>query len=304
MTRRLLLGVACCLLAPAALTARSLAASTPAARAHAGAGGCRAPRVLGEGPHHAAEELRAAGCAVGSIRRPQGNRSNRLIVVAQSVAPGAVVALHARVRLTLGPRPPAPRGCRAPRFSSVLVATDELRAWLNPLEELDNENLDGEGSQTYVVCTPPRGRKWEFFTSESSLEAYSTIETLHSAGHFLAYTWSSADHYNSGLSALTMLDVARRQTPFNATFPFAEDEPGSTTFGEFALDAMGTLAWVRIDRAGSTSPPLYTLHLRDASGDSTLETGASISHPAISDGVLSWVGADGASHSQPLPAGG
>jgi hypothetical protein len=301
MTARLLLGAPVCLLA-VAFAAPPSAAGTATARAHASAGSCRVPRVLGDGPHHAAEELRAAGCAVGPIRRPRGNRSNRLIVVAQSVAPGAVVALHSRVRLTLGPRPPAPKGCRAPRFSSVLVATDEIHAWLNPLEELDNENLDGEGSQTYVACTPPLGRKWEFFTSEFSLSAYASLETLHSAGHFLAYTSSSADHYNSGQNALTLLNVARLRTPFDATFEFAEDDSGSTTFGEFALDADGTLAWVRIDRAGS-SPPVYTLELHDASGDSTLESGASISHPAIAAGVLSWVGAGGVSHSQPLPAG-
>ncbi len=293
MPHRLLPGALCCLLASAALAAPGARAAAPS---------CQMPRVLGDGPHLAAREIREAGCAVAAIHRPRGNRSNQLIIVAQSVRPGAVVALGTRVRLTLGPRPPAPRNCRAPRFSTVLVSSREVIAWVNPLEEADNENSFGEGSREYVACTPPAGRKWEFFTSEVSLSADASLETLHAAGHLLAFTSSSADHYNSGNDTLTVLDIEHRHTTFRAEYHFEEDQPGYTTFGEFAIDEHGTLAWLR-ETALAGSSPIYTLELHDPAGNSTLETGPSVSDPTIADGVLSWVGAGGAGHSQPLPAG-
>lgn len=293
MIRRLLPGVPCCVLVLAALAAPSAVASAPS---------CRVPRVLGDGPHLAAQEVREAGCVVAAIRRPRGNRSNRLVIVVQSVRPGAVVALGTRVRLTLGPRPPAPRNCRAPRFSTPLVSSAAIVAWLNPLEEADNENSFGEGSRTYVACTPPAGRKWEFFTSEASLSAYSSLETLHNAGHFLAFTSSSADHYNSGNDVLTVLDIEHRHVTFNAEFHFEESDTGYTSFGEFALDEHGTIAWVK-KAAVASSSPTYALELHEAAGERRIEAGPSISDPMIAAGVLSWVAAGGVSHSEPLPAG-
>jgi len=292
MTRRLLPCVPCCVLVVVALAAPSAGANVPS---------CRAPRVLGDGPHLAAEEVREAGCAV-IIRRPPGNRSNRLIIVAQSLRPGAVVPIGTRVRLTLGPRPPAPKNCEAPRFSTVLVSSGEILAWVNPLEEADNENSFGEGSREYVACTRPAGRKWEFFTSEVSLSADATLETLHSAGHFLAFTSSAADHYNSGNDALSVLDIEHRHTIFHAEYQFEEDQSGYTTFGEFALDEHGTLAWLKETALGANRPT-YTLELHDTDGNSTIEAEAAISDPTIAAGVLSWVGTGGASRSEPLPAG-
>jgi hypothetical protein len=93
--------------------------------------GCHVPRLLGEGPWWAKEQLAGAGCnafIVGGKRSHLG----RLVVFAQSAPPGSALEQWATVDLRLGPRPNVPRDCRPPRLTRVLARTSDLAAWVNP----------------------------------------------------------------------------------------------------------------------------------------------------------------------------
>ncbi len=248
---------------------------------------CRASRVLGDGPHLAAEELRRANCEVASVKRPPGALSNRLIVVSQSVRPGALLPYKTPVRLTLGPKPPTPKTCRAPLYSRVLVASKGLVAWVNPLEELDNQDSYGEGSQTYFACVPPRGVKRRFYTKETDLTYYQALDTLHAAGHFLAFTASWAGHYNHGGRTLTVFATKRGRAVFRLSYSSSAEERGFTDFGAFVVDAHGDVAWVKVVTTGSNTH-LDTLEVQDNEGTHAVETGTNITNLAIRHRVLTW----------------
>jgi hypothetical protein len=252
---------------------------------------CRVPRVLGDGPHLAAEELRHANCEVASVKRPPGDLSNRLVVVSQSARLGALVPYKTAVRLTLGPKPPTPETCRAPRYSRVLARSKELVAWVNPLEEPDNEASNGEGDKTYFVCAPPRGMKHRFYTEQTDLTYNQTLKTLHAAGHFLAFTAGWADHYGHSGTTLTVFAAKQGRAVFTASYFSSAEGRVYARFGALAVDARGDVAWVKIISTGANAR-IDTLEVHDNEGTHAVETGTNITGLAIRHHVLTWKSAN------------
>jgi streptogramin lyase len=248
---------------------------------------CRVPLVIGDGPHRAVDEIRSTDCEVLSVSRPPRSRSNHLIVVSQSVRPGALVAYKTPVRLRLGRKPPPPVACRSPRYSRVLHASRDLIVWMDPPEEPDNEDSHGEGEEPYFACVPPRGTKRQIFVEERDLEEYHAQSGLHVAGHFIGIASSGADHYNSGSNDLTVFDIARGTVALDVSYSFSEGQTATTAVGPFAIDARGDVAWVVKVFNGSGSPR-ETLVLRDTEGQRDVEAGVGISDVAINGHVLSW----------------
>jgi virginiamycin B lyase len=267
---------------------------------------CRVPAVLGEGPSHAAEELRDANCELAGIRRPAGSHSNYLIVVAQSVHRGAVVGYKAPVRLVLGPRPPAARGCRVPRYVRVLARSSQLVAWMNPIREADNAASHGEGIQTYFACVPGHSAKSRFFTEELGLTYYDGLETLRTAGHFLAFMASSADHYNNGSRDLVVFDAARGERVFEKGYGFSSEDTDDFLVASFALNRRGEVAWVEQEviwgeqegHAVRTSQR-DTLDVHDSRGTHAIEVGSNISDLSFHGDILDW-SSSGALHTRTL----
>jgi virginiamycin B lyase len=265
---------------------------------------CHVPFVLGDGPAHAAEELRDANCELAGIRRPPRSHSNRLIVVAQSAHAGAVVGYKAPIRLALGPKPSTPKTCRAPRYVRVLADSPQLVAWVNPIREADNSESHGEGAQTYIACVPGHHTKHLFFTEELDLTYYAALDTLHTAGHFFAFTESSADHYNNGSKALIVFDALRGKRVFTKTYPFYSEDLHYATIPSFAINAFGEVAWVKQEITWTKqeghlvrTDQRDTLDVRDSGGTHAIEVGSSISHLAFRGHILSWI-SSGEAHSQ------
>lgn len=236
---------------------------------------CRVPDVLGHEPSSAAELVRSASCELAGITRPRGSRSNLPIVVAQSVRPGTLVPYKTPIRLKLGPEPPAPKTCREPQYAKVLANSRSLIAWTGP-EEI-----------AYVACLRPRGTKRTFFTAESTLLSYDVLDTLHAAGTFLAFTSSSAEHYNNGDRDLTVYDVRKGSEVFGVGYSFAEMRPGPS-FGSFAVNAHGAVAWVKQVTEGESQSHQDTLEVHDATGTHAVETRASIAGLAFRGRLLVW----------------
>jgi streptogramin lyase len=264
---------------------------------------CHVPFVLGYGPSYAAQLLRESYCELAGIRRPSGSRSNHLIVVSQSVHAGAVVPYKSPVRVELGPKPPPPSTCRAPRYVHVLVDSPKLILWKNPIAEPDNTKSNSEGAQTYIACVPGHRAKHVFMTEETDLESFAGLKGLHTAGHFIAFTASSADHYNSGDNEIAVYDALRGRRVFTAAYPFSEGSPGAIV-PEFAVDSLGEVAWIKQEAILATvdSKPVQTgervlLQAHYGGHTHTIEAAAGdISHISLHAHVLQWT-SSGQAHS-------
>ena len=267
---------------------------------------CHVPFVLGDGPSLAAEELRGNNCELAGIRRPPQSHSNHLIVVEQSIHAGTVVGYKSPVRLRLGPKPPPPKTCRAPRYVRVLADSRQLVAWKNPIVEADNAESNGQGAQTYVACVPGHRAKHVFMTDESEAENYTAVETLRTAGHFIAFTAYSANHYNIGENTLVVFNALRGKVIFGARYEFSEGSP-RVTVPSFALTSSGNVAWVTQETLWATVEgklkqigQLDTLQARSSRHVHVIETGSNISGLALHGRVLEWLSA-GQTHSLSLP---
>jgi hypothetical protein len=250
-------------------------------------------------------ELRDANCELAGIRRPSRSHSNPLIVVAQSVHSRAVVGYKAPVRLVLGPKPPEPKTCRAPRYVHVLVHSPQLIAWVNPIRETDSSQSHDEGTQTYIACVPGHRAKHLFFTEELDLTYYEALDTLHTAGHLLAFTDSSADHYNNGSRALVVFDALRGKSVFTKTYPFYSEDLDYATIPSFAVNAFGEVAWVKQEVTWTQheghlvqTAQRDTLDVCDSGrGTHAIEVGPSISDLAFHGHLLHWT-SSGETHTQ------
>lgn len=286
--------------------------SGPARVASIGAGGkvrqypeppglCHVPYVLGGGPYHAAENIRRGECEYGGARRRPRSRSNRLIVVSQSLPPGTVAPYKEPVRLVLGPKPPTPKACHAPRYEQVFARSPDLVVWMDTFEELDNATRLGEGGgeveQVYLACVPPSGAKFRFYEEEGGEANPDFPKTLHTAGHFVDFINSISDKYSGDHSeTLTVFDAKRGHDVFKKTYEDYPEEAAYTSFGSFALNANGEIAWVSVVHTASHSL-LDTLEVRDTAGTYVLETAPSITDLAIHGHVLTWDSAgQGRSH--------
>lgn len=255
---------------------------------------CHVPFVLGDGPARAAEELRGSYCELAGVRRPAGWRSRHLIVVAQSVRASLVSGYKTPVRLTLGRKPAPPTGCRAPRYVKVIADSDQIITWKNPIVEADGEYANATGAQTYVACVPGHRAKHVFMTEELGSESYAALGVLRTAGHLVAFTETSADHYNAGGNRLTLYDALRGKTAFAVEYQFSEGS-NAPTVSAFTLNASGDLAWVKHEAIWSTTAggpervgELDTLLVRYDGRVHTIETTNGISGLTIEGRVLSW----------------
>lgn len=254
---------------------------------------CRVPYVLGDGPYHAAENIRSAECEFGGARRPHGSRSNRLIVVSQSMPPGTVASYKEPVSVVLGPRPPAPKMCRAPRYDHVLARSTGVVVWMNTFEELDSAQRLGEGGgdveQSYFACVPPYGVKHRFYEEEGGEADPDFLKTLHAAGHFVDFINTIVDKYSGDRSeTLTVFDAERGHNVFTKTYEEISESTSDVGFGAYALSAHGEIAWVKRELRDGLHGYVDTLDIHDRWGTHAVETGADIADLSFDGYRLTW----------------
>lgn len=254
---------------------------------------CHVPYVLGDGPYHAAENIRQEECEFGGAKRPPRSRSNHLIVVSQSVPPGTVASYKEPVSVVLGPKPPTPKTCHAPRYDRVLARSRGIVVWIGTFEELDSAQRLGEGGgdveQSYFACVPPYGVKHRFYEEEGGVTDPSFLKTLHTAGHFVDFIETITEKYSGdSFETLTVFDATRGHNVFTKKYEQISESTSYADFGPCALNAHGEIAWVKTEMHYGLHDHVDTLDIHDHWGTHTVETGADIADLSFDGYLLKW----------------